>query len=194
MKCIQCFLACIQGLADFFCGGPGCKYCRLCKTRGNIKPHPWQKANCLFFCLTFKILKLWSPFLVWGLCRSSNLGKSGPCIAACQPVTYLVIHTVYLSHTLYIIVVYSPSHVRLFCNPTRCSRPGSSVHGISQARILEQVAISFSRGSSQPRDQTHVSYLAGGLFTTEPTWQAHTIHNICYIFACSVTYKMLNNR
>ena len=35
--------------------------------------------------------------------------------------------------------------------------PGSSVHGISQARILEQVAISFSRGSSQPRDQTYIS-------------------------------------
>ena len=40
---------------------------------------------------------------------------------------------------------------------TDCSPPGSSVHGISQARILEWVVISFSRGSSQPRDQTHVS-------------------------------------
>jgi len=47
-----------------------------------------------------------------------------------------------------------------------CSPPGSSVHGISQARILEWVAISFSR-SSRPRDQTHVSCLAGGFFTTE---------------------------
>ena len=40
---------------------------------------------------------------------------------------------------------------------TICSPPGSSVHGISQARILEWVAISFSRGSSQPRDQTWAS-------------------------------------
>ena len=40
------------------------------------------------------------------------------------------------------------------CDPTYCSPPGSSVHGILQARILEWVAISFSRGSSQPRDQT----------------------------------------
>ena len=39
-----------------------------------------------------------------------------------------------------------------------CSLPGSSVHGISQARILEWVAISSSRGSSWPRDQTHVPY------------------------------------
>ena len=46
--------------------------------------------------------------------------------------------------------------------------PGSSVHGISQVRTLEQVAISFSKGSSQPRDQTQVSSIAGGLFTSEP--------------------------
>ena len=39
-----------------------------------------------------------------------------------------------------------------------CSLPGSSVHGIFQARILERVAISYSRGSSQPRDQTQVSW------------------------------------
>jgi len=37
------------------------------------------------------------------------------------------------------------------------SPPGSSVHGIFQARILEWVAISYSRGSSRPRDQTHIS-------------------------------------
>ena len=46
-----------------------------------------------------------------------------------------------------------------------CCPSGSSVHGIFQARILEWVAISFSRGSSQPRDQTQVSYTAGRLFT-----------------------------
>ena len=43
------------------------------------------------------------------------------------------------------------------CNPMDCHPPGSSVHGISQARILEWVAISSSRGSSQPRDGTHIS-------------------------------------
>ena len=43
------------------------------------------------------------------------------------------------------------------CNPMDCSPPGSSVHGILQARILEWIAISFSRGSSWPRDRTHVS-------------------------------------
>ena len=43
------------------------------------------------------------------------------------------------------------------CNPMGCSPPGSPVHGIFQARILEWVAISSSRESSQPKDQTHVS-------------------------------------
>ena len=49
------------------------------------------------------------------------------------------------------------------CNPTDCSPPGSSVHGILQARILEWVAIPFSRGSSWPRDRTQVSHIAGRL-------------------------------
>ena len=44
------------------------------------------------------------------------------------------------------------------------SHPGSSVHGILQARTLEWVAIPFSRGSSQPKDRTQVSYIAG-IFT-----------------------------
>ena len=46
---------------------------------------------------------------------------------------------------------------QILCNPMDCSLPGSSVHGISQARILEWVAIFSSRGSSHPRDRTHVS-------------------------------------
>ena len=52
--------------------------------------------------------------------------------------------------------------------PHSYSLPGSSVHGILQAVIVEQVAISFSRGSTQSRDQTHISALVGGFFTTEP--------------------------
>ena len=45
------------------------------------------------------------------------------------------------------------------CAPVDCSLPDSSIHGIFQTRILEWVAISFPRGSSHPRDQTHVSYI-----------------------------------
>ena len=54
------------------------------------------------------------------------------------------------------------------CHPMDCSSPGSSIHGVSQARRLEWVAISFSRGSFWPRDWTHISCLAGRLFTTKP--------------------------
>ena len=49
------------------------------------------------------------------------------------------------------------SCVRLFCDPMDCSLLGFSVHGIFQGRILEWVAIAYSRGSFQPRGQTHVS-------------------------------------
>ena len=49
------------------------------------------------------------------------------------------------------------------CDSMGCSQPDSSVHGISQAVILECLAISFSRGSSWPRDQIHVSNIAGSL-------------------------------
>ena len=50
------------------------------------------------------------------------------------------------------------------CDPMDCSLPGFSVHGTFQTRILEWVAISFSRGSSQPRDQTRVSRIVGRCF------------------------------
>ena len=50
-------------------------------------------------------------------------------------------------------------------DPMDCSLPGSSVHGIFQARVLEWVAISFSRGSSRPRDRTQVSRIVGRRFT-----------------------------
>ena len=63
-----------------------------------------------------------------------------------------------LVHDSVVVVVQSISHVHLFVTPwTVCSLPGSSVLGISQARILEWVAISFSRGSSQSRDRTCIS-------------------------------------
>ena len=64
------------------------------------------------------------------------------------------------------------------CNPMDCSLPGFSIHGILQARILECVTISFSRGSSPPRDWTRVSHIAGRRFDLWATrytltqWQA----------------------
>ena len=58
----------------------------------------------------------------------------------------------------------SQSHPTL-CDPLDCSPPGSPVHGILQARILEGVAMPSSRGSSPPRCHTYVSCIAGGFFT-----------------------------
>ena len=60
------------------------------------------------------------------------------------------------------------------CNPKDCSPPGSSVHGIFQARILEQLAISSFRGSSQSRDQIHVScisYIGRWILYHRVTWE-----------------------
>ena len=51
------------------------------------------------------------------------------------------------------------------CDPMDCSLPGSSLHGILQARVLEWVAISFSRGSSQPKDRAQVSRIVDRRFT-----------------------------
>ena len=61
---------------------------------------------------------------------------------------------------------FSCSAVSDSCNPMDCSRPGSSVHGNLHARMLEQVAISISRGSSWPRNQAQVSSTAGRFFTS----------------------------
>ena len=55
-----------------------------------------------------------------------------------------------------------------FVTPIDCILPGSSVHGTSQARILEWVVISFSRGSSWLRNRTCISCMVGKFFTTEP--------------------------
>ena len=61
------------------------------------------------------------------------------------------------------------------CDPMECSPPGSSDHGILQARILEWAAISSSRGSSRLREWTWVSSAAGGFFTD---WATREVHNI----------------
>ena len=58
--------------------------------------------------------------------------------------------------------------------PMDYSPPGSSVHGILQARILEWVAVSSSRGSAQPRDWTHVSRIADKFFTVWATRDDHS--------------------
>ena len=78
------------------------------------------------------------------------------CVSVCVCV-HMCTHA--SMHTQLRLALWDP----MDCNPT-----GSSVHGIPWARILEWVAISFSRGSSQFRDQTKSHAVAGGFFTNEP--------------------------
>ena len=71
---------------------------------------------------------------------------------------------------LNLLLCYQSQKLKLFAQS--CSLLGSSVHGILQKRVLEWVAISFSRGSSQPRDWTWVSCIAGRFFTNWTTREA----------------------
>ena len=64
------------------------------------------------------------------------------------------------------------------CDHTEWRMPGSSVHRLLQARMLEWVAIPFSRGSSQPRNWTQVSYIAGRFFTTWATREAQFLYSV----------------
>ena len=74
-----------------------------------------------------------------------------------------------------------------FCNPVDCSPPGSSVHGILQARILEWVAISSSRGSFRAEDGTHIgSCVAGRFFTTSITWETWCLCWTLLKASCSI--------
>ena len=97
---------------------------------------------------------LWSN--EFGRC-CTLLNLEGVCVCVCVCVCMLVTQ----SYTI-------------LCDPMDCSSPGSSVHGILQARTLEWVAIPFSGGSSQPKNQTRVSHIACRFFTiwvtTEDLW------------------------
>ena len=74
------------------------------------------------------------------------------------------------------------------CSPMDCSPPGSSVHGIFQARILEWVAISLSGGSSWPRDRTQVSHIAGRCFSLWATREACSSRHILMLLSSSDTH------
>ena len=82
--------------------------------------------------------------------KCSNFQNPSPVLPKSVPVVYCCCSVAKSCPTL--------------CGPMDCNPPRSSVHGVSQ----EWVAISFSRGSAQPRDWTQVSCIAGGFFTAEP--------------------------
>ena len=78
------------------------------------------------------------------------------------------------------------------CNPTDYKPPGSSVHGILQARILEWVAMPFPGGSSWPRDQIRVYHIAGRFFTIWATKEAPYFRwtGLIYSFESDDTHKL----
>ena len=74
------------------------------------------------------------------------------------------------------------------CDPMDCSLSGSSIHGIFQARVLEWIAISFSRGYSPPRNRTLVSLIAGRCFTIWATREAQLLS--LHKSLCEVTQRI----
>ena len=74
------------------------------------------------------------------------------------------------------------------CDPMDCSPPGSCVHGILQARIPEWVAISFSRGSSRPRDRTQDSCITGRCFNLWATRESQQNTEVGYYFILQDTF------
>ena len=77
------------------------------------------------------------------------------------------------------VFVYLVSCVWLFCNSMDRSLPGFSIHGIFQAGILEWIAISFSRGSSRPRDWTCISCIGRQILYHWATSEAHICDCVC---------------
>ena len=102
------------------------------------------------------------------LCDLSSLRKQRVIDFVCSAFALLSDEKLEFTNVILILILKSESEVAqsclTLCDPMDCSPQGSSVHGILQARILKWVAISFSRGSSWPRDQTQVSRIAGRRF------------------------------
>ena len=80
---------------------------------------------------------------------------------------YFLMSSIIGNYSCECLCVCSVASFMSLCDPIDCCWPGASVHGISQARILEWVAMPFSRGSSHLSNWTRVSCLASGFFTTE---------------------------
>ena len=108
---------------------------------------------------------------------SARLFLTTLCKTSAPPARIVLLLVLFFLHgnenclTYYMKMLVAPSYL-ILCNPMDCSSPGSSVHGILQARILEWVGISFSRGSSPPSDQTLVSVIEGRIYTICATREA----------------------
>ena len=132
-------------------------------------PQKWQ-LRLQGFLVTCSPLISFHALTFW-LSISSEVNSSNFALHIFWVSSY---HWMFLLRYLWKKVFIAQSCLTL-CESVPCSLSGSSVRGILQARMLEWVVLSFSRGSSTPRDQTRVSAspaLAGMFFTTRATWEA----------------------
>ena len=111
-------------------------------TRRHRRPLPWRRNKQRFWIYTLKYLLIY--ILIGNICLY---------IFICSKLMVIL----YVTWMCCVLVTQS---CLTLCDPMYCSPPGSSVPGILQARIQEWVAISFSRGSSQLRDSTCISYIS----------------------------------
>ena len=142
-----------------------------------------------FYCFSFDIYYFifwhWETRLILSTCTSLFVQSS----ISDHFQIYAIIFTFDMPRILSTLMVCVCVLVAQLCltlgKPMDCSPPGSSVHGMLQARIMEWVAISFSRGSSWSRDRTLVSCIAGRFFTTWTTREAQSnmvlFDNVSYI-------------
>ena len=104
-----------------------------------------------------------------------------------QPGYNFFIHTHTHTHNVCAQLLQSCSTL---CDPMDCSLPGSFVHGIFLARIMEWIAMPSSRGSSQPRDQIHISYIVGRFSISVPPRKPH-IYIYIYIHTHTSNFNLL---
>ena len=125
---------------------------------------PWTVAHQASLSIEFSGQEYWSglPFLLQGIFPTQGLN---PGLPHCSQILYHLSHQGSLLSEVSEVAQLCPT----LSDPVDCSPPGSSVNGILQARILEWVAISFSRGSYWPRDRTQVSRIAVRHFTVWAT-------------------------
>ena len=119
-------------------------------SRGSFRPRDRAQVSCI----------AGRHFTVWGTREDSYI-----CVAeslCCSPEIITALFVIWLC-------VWVTQLCLTLCDPMDCSLSGFSSHGILQARVLEWFAISFSRGSSWPKDWTQVSFIAGRFFIISST-------------------------
>ena len=125
-----------------------------------------QKIKLPFRCLLLRTRELVFHTLV-AICHNyRDTGNLGETLKASVIASYCCLAQLNNNSC---VQLFSPSCVQLFCKSLDCSPPGSSVHGIYQARILQWVAISFSRDLPNPGIEPSAPALTDGFFTSEPS-------------------------